>query len=335
MYVLVDGGFFVSRLARNWAPKGRFRRWMNKVERGSMTRSHFYQKARKSFYGELNYLQMRIKQAGYKSAEINVMFDGTESRHARGKIYSQYKANRVPPSVEQYDAAEYSIRDSRLELRSVGMDPDNLRAGWISHYDPTKEADDLIAEFVADHPEEDIILFTQDSDLYQLVALNKNLRFHNFTEEVNPLDAHGFSFDHYADWKALAGDSSDNIPGVSNLGPRKATELIINYGELENVPVSVFTYYTCTETSAMVLSEKIKMYQDDNDITEATLKRKWGSAIISLKDGETVRLNQSKFDKLMTCEALDENYFEKHSDKETIFDYRTIIQLPSPLYKDI
>ena len=85
----------------------------------------------------------------------------------------------------------------------------------------------------------------------------------------------------------------------------------------------------------MVLSEKIKMYQDDNDITEATLKRKWGSAIISLKDGETVRLNQSKFDKLMTCEALDENYFEKHSDKETIFDYRTIIQLPSPLYKDI
>jgi hypothetical protein len=85
----------------------------------------------------------------------------------------------------------------------------------------------------------------------------------------------------------------------------------------------------------MVLSEKIKMYQEKNDITEATLKRKWGAAILSLKDGKTVRLNQSKFDKLMTCEALDENYFEKHSEKETIFDYRTIIQLPSPLYKDI
>ena len=77
------------------------------------------------------------------------------------------------------------------------------------------------------------------------------------------------------------------------------------------------------------------MYQEENDITEATLKRKWGAAIISLKEGQTVRLNQSKFDKLMTCEALDENYFEKHSDKETIFDYRTIIKLPSPLYKDI
>jgi len=335
MYVLVDGGFFVSRLARNWAPKGRFRRWMNKVERGRMNPGHFYQKARKSFYGELNYLQMRIKQAGYGSAEINVMFDGTESRHARGKIYSQYKANRVPSSVEQYDAAEYSIRDSRLELRSVGMDPDNLRAGWISHYDPTKEADDLIAEFVAANPEENIIIFTQDSDLYQLVALNKNLRFHNFTEEVNPIDAHGFSFDHYADWKALAGDSSDNIPGVSNLGPRKATELIIKFGSLENIPVSVFNYYNCTPTSALLMSEKIRMYQEENSITDATLKRKWGAAIMTLLEGKVVRLNQSKFEKLMTCEALEETYFDKHSEKETIMNYRTIIQLPSELYKDI
>jgi len=335
MYVLVDGGFFVSRLARNWAPKGRFRRWMNKVERGKMAKGHFYQKARKSFYGELNYLQMRIKQAGYGKAEIHVMFDGTESRHARGKIYPKYKANRVPPSVEEYNAAEYSIRDSRLDLRSVGMDPDNLRAGWISHYDPTKEADDLIAEFVANNPEEDIIVFTQDSDLYQLAALNKSLSFHNFTEEVNPHQTHGFPFDHYADWKALAGDSSDNIPGVSNLGPTKATELIINYGDLENVPVSVFTYYTCTMTSALVLSEKIKLFQEAGEITDATLKRKWGAAILSLRDGETVRLNQSKLDKLLTCDALEENYFDKHSDKETIFDYRTIIKLPSALYKDI
>ena len=112
MYVLVDGGFFVSRLARNWAPKGRFRRWMNKVERGQMNPGHFYQKARKSLYGELNYLSMRIKQAGYAKAEIHIMFDGTEGRQARGKLYSQYKANRVPQSVEEYDAAEYSIRDS-------------------------------------------------------------------------------------------------------------------------------------------------------------------------------------------------------------------------------
>ena len=91
MYVLVDGGFFVSRLARNWAPKGRFRRWMNKVERGRMNPGHFYQKARKSLYGELNYLQMRIKQAGYGSAEIHIMFDGTEGRQARGKIYPLYR----------------------------------------------------------------------------------------------------------------------------------------------------------------------------------------------------------------------------------------------------
>ena len=336
MYVLVDGGFFVSRLARNWAPKGRFRRWMNKVERGQMNPGHFYQKARKSLYGELNYLSMRIKQAGYAKADIHIMFDGTEGRQARGKLYSQYKANRVPQSVEEYDAAEYSIRDSRQELRSVGMDPDNLRSGWTSHYDPAKEADDLIAEFVAANPDADIIIFTQDSDLYQLVSCNENLRFHNFTEEVNPIDAHGFSFDNYADWKALAGDTSDNIPGVFDLGPRKATQLVIEHGSLENIPMSVFNYYTCTPTSALLLSEMIKIYQEENSITDATLKRKWGAAIMTLKEGNVVRMNQSKFDKLMTCEALSPEYFQQHSEKQDIFDYRTIIKLPSPLYsKDI
>lgn len=57
---------------------------------------------------------------------------------------------------------------------------------------------------------------------------------------------------------------------------------------------------------------------------------------MTLKEGNVVRMNQSKFEKLMTCEALSEDYFQKHSEKETIFDYRTIIKLPSPLYtKDI
>ena len=88
-------------------------------------------------------------------------------------------------------------------------------------------------------------------------------------------------------------------------------------------------------TSALVLSEKIKLFQEEGEITDATLKRKWGAAILSLRDGETVRLNQSKLDKLLTCDALEENYFDKHSDKDTIFDYRTIIKLPSALYKDI
>lgn len=331
MYVLVDAGFFVSRLARNWAAKGRFRRWMNRVESGKMSMGHFYNKVRKSLYGELKYLQMRINQAGFGGAQVMIMFDGTDGRHARGNLFSQYKANRVPADVVSYDASDYSIRDIRDELRAAGLNPDNLRKGWISHYEATKEADDLIAEFVADNPTSEIIIFTQDSDLYQLKALNDTLRFHNFTEEINPLD-NGFSYEHYADWKALAGDSSDNIPGVSNLGPKKAADLVINYGALENIPEPHFLYYTCSPTAALVLSNYITEYQTTNDISDATMKRKWGSSIIDLREGKAIKINQSQYEKLISCEAIQEEYLEQHNERQTILDYRTIIKLPSPLH---
>lgn len=333
-YVLVDAGFFVSRLARNWAPQGRFRKWMNRVEAGRMQMGHFYNKVRKSLYGELSYLHMRINQSGFGSSEIHIMFDGTEGRQARGTLFPNYKANRVPTAVEEYNASEYSIRDIREELRSYGLKPEALRSGWISHYEATKEADDLIAEFVANHPEDDIIIFTQDSDMYQLLAINSKLRFHNFTEEVFPIANHSFAFEHYADWKALAGDSSDNIPGVSNLGPKQATELIIKYGSLENIPLSVFTSWSCSETAALVLSNYITQYQEDNSISDATLKRKWGAAIMFLRDGKPIKINQSQYEKLISCEAVKEEYFEKSDSVQTIIDYRTIIKLPSPLHKD-
>ena len=63
--VLLDGGFFVSRMAKHWAPKGRFSRWMKKVERKKMNYAHFLNKVRRTVFQDLNYIQMRINQAGY------------------------------------------------------------------------------------------------------------------------------------------------------------------------------------------------------------------------------------------------------------------------------
>ena len=99
--------------------------------------------------------------------------------------------------------------------------------------------------------------------------------------------------------------------------------------------MSVFHYYTCTQTSALLMSEMIKIYQEENSITDATLKRKWGAAIMTLKEGNVVRMNQSKFDKLMTCEALSAEYFQQHSEKQDIFDYRTIILCIQKIYKGV
>ena len=48
--VLLDGGFFVSRMAKHWAPKGRFSRWMKKVERKSMNYGHFLNKVDAPFF---------------------------------------------------------------------------------------------------------------------------------------------------------------------------------------------------------------------------------------------------------------------------------------------
>lgn len=329
--VIVDGGFFVSRLAKHWAPKGRFTRWMARVDRGTMNYGHFINRVRKTFFQDLNYLQMRIRDAGYGKVPIHVCWDGTNGRNHRGSIYSAYKANRVPASrAEGYDAATYANRDIRDDFNNLGLDAMKLRSGFVGYYDDNLEADDLIADLVVANSDADILLLTQDSDLHQLLRVKPDLRFHNFVEEITPEIP--FPIDAYADWKAIAGDSSDNIPGIPSLGPKKAADLILKYGDIESLPDEHFKSYTFFVGFTDYASKKLIQYRNDNNRSLGWATRKYGKAWQNIEDKKSMVLNHEQWTKLVSAEPVEETWFSCEDFTDTILGYRQIITLPSTLY---
>ncbi len=107
------------------------------------------------------------------------------------------------------------------------------------------EADDVIGTLSRELAAQGhrVVIITGDSDLLQLVGDNILVvlpgarRFGEFrefdTEAV--VERYGFGPEFVPDYKALVGDTSDNIPGVPGIGDKTAKKLIADYGSLENI----------------------------------------------------------------------------------------------------
>jgi DNA polymerase I len=107
------------------------------------------------------------------------------------------------------------------------------------------EADDVIAtlqEQAKQHPIQSIIA-TGDRDALQLVddqhtlvycplkGLSNPILYH----EQNVIDKYGFKPSQIADYKALAGDASDNYPGLKGIGPKTATDLLKQFESIDGI----------------------------------------------------------------------------------------------------
>ena len=102
------------------------------------------------------------------------------------------------------------------------------------------EADDLIATYVEQILKEGAkaTIVSSDKDLMQLYK--KNIRIYDpmknkFISNDDVNNKFGVNPDKVIDVQALAGDSSDNVPGVPGIGVKTAAELINQYGNLENL----------------------------------------------------------------------------------------------------
>ena len=169
---------------------------------------------------------VREEQAAY----LAVCFDehGPTFRH---KAYAEYKAGRhpTPPElIEQFGTLRQLLDD--LGIRRYGLQ------GW--------EADDLLGTLSRLGTEAGVspLLLTGDRDALQLVGHGAELLFtrKGLSETVRFTPAavyeeYGFTPEQVTDWKGLAGDSSDNIPGIAGIGDKTAVKLLQQYGSLENV----------------------------------------------------------------------------------------------------
>ena len=118
--------------------------------------------------------------------------------------------------------------------------------GIASLRQPDTEADDLIASYTCEAEREgvEVVVATNDKDLFQLVNGRVRVYSTNKADFASPKDGFALLGADYArekwgvepsqigDVLCLVGDSSDNIPGVSGLGPKRAAELIRNFGTI-------------------------------------------------------------------------------------------------------
>ena len=161
-----------------------------------------------------------------KPTHFAVIFDSARKTF-RNEIYSDYKANRAEAPDDLAPQFDY-IRKSVLAF--------NLPSLELINY----EADDLIATYVEMILKEGakVTIVSSDKDLMQLYK--KNVRIYDpmknkFISEEDIKNKFGVSASKVIDVQALAGDSSDNVPGVPGIGVKTAAELINKYGDLEKL----------------------------------------------------------------------------------------------------
>ncbi|MFZ3031900.1 MAG: 5'-3' exonuclease H3TH domain-containing protein, partial [Candidatus Moraniibacteriota bacterium] len=149
----------------------------------------------------------------------------------RDELYKEYKATRAKAPDDLY--AQIPRVKEMVQAFNI---PIYEQAGF--------EADDVIGTLAKQSEKEDIevIIVTGDSDELQLVTpqvkvfmLRKGIKDIVLYDEKAVAEKYGFAANLIPDYKGLAGDTSDNIPGVTGVGAKTATDLLQKFGTLENL----------------------------------------------------------------------------------------------------
>jgi len=169
-------------------------------------------------------LQDSRKSSG--PSHIAVVFDYSEKTF-RNEIYSDYKAHR-PPMPEELIPQFGVIRDAVRAFNIACIEQEGY------------EADDLIATYARQALASggDVTIVSSDKDLMQLVGPGLTMLDTMKTppRSIGPDEVRekfGVGPDKVVDVQSLAGDSTDNVPGVPGIGVKTAAELINEYGDLD------------------------------------------------------------------------------------------------------
>ena len=171
------------------------------------------------------YVQMLIKIISEeKPTHIMVAFDkGKTFRH---ESYDDYKGgrNETPSELKQ------QIPYAKQITRAMGITVEELE---------NYEADDIIGTY-SKKIETEVLLVSSDRDLLQLISPNvkmKLLKMKDFIyyDEKSFYEDYGIKPIEVIDLKALMGDSSDNIKGVTGIGEKTALKLIKEYHTIDNL----------------------------------------------------------------------------------------------------
>ena len=197
---------------------------------------------------------------------LAVIFDKSEQTF-RNELYPEYKAHR-PPAPEDLVPQFPLIRDATRAF--------NLPCIEMGGF----EADDLIATYtrhtVAAGGE--VTIISSDKDLMQLVKPGVTMLDTMKNRAIGPDEVRekfGVTPDKVVDVQALAGDSTDNVPGVPGIGVKTAAELINEFGDLE---------------SLLARAGEIKQPKRRERLTEFAMQARLSLELVRLKDDVDVAM---------------------------------------------
>ncbi len=156
------------------------------------------------------------------------VFDGPDNKKSRTALYEHYKAHRTGMPEELLAQLQPALEYCKL-------------AGIPVLTIPGVEADDTMGTIAnwASAAGAKVYLISSDKDLSQLV--NDSIHLLHPHKENLEIDGkkvkeiYGVTPEQIIDLLAIMGDSSDNIPGISGMGPKTATELLERFGSLKNI----------------------------------------------------------------------------------------------------
>lgn len=186
--------------------------------------------------------------------KIAFAFDESLETSHRREIYPDYKANRLPAP----ESLRFQFRRSREFLRAFGL----YEAASTSY-----EADDLIGTWAKALRKKAIPvnIITADKDLAQLVHEHDHWWEYQQNKKLdqNAIEKKFKAAPHQiADQLAIAGDKSDNIPGVPGIGMATAGKLLKRFDNLENLLASIDQIATMQIRGAARIQSLIQEHQD-------------------------------------------------------------------------
>ena len=180
-----------------------------------------------AIYGMVNIISKQLSSLSPDYAAVAFDLKIPTFRH---KMYDGYKQGRHPTPEEllsQFDDAKECLSLMGLHVLEL----------------PGYEADDIqgtVARFAEGCEDTESYILTGDRDLLQLINEKTTVLLATNTDTI-PMkraefhEKYGIEPETFVDMKALMGDSSDNIPGVSGVGEKTAGALVAKFGSLESI----------------------------------------------------------------------------------------------------
>ncbi len=196
---------------------------------------------------------VRDGAAGIKPTHLAIIFDKSENSFRR-ELYPPYKSHRPDPPADL--VPQFPLL--RATVRAFGMVPVEQ-----DRY----EADDLIATYARQAREKgaDVLIVSADKDLMQLIepgvamydpaSGDREERRIGLAEVV---EYFGAGPDKVVDIQALAGDSTDNVPGAPGIGVKTAAQLIGEFGDLDTLLARAGEIKQPKRREALTLPENIE-----------------------------------------------------------------------------